>query len=107
MDLAATHLPTAAPKPQPGPEPTGAASAKAYDAPAIRFGPTSHTGLTESASRVPASMPNPSSPPDPTRPGPIHPPGTDDFLFEERVRTVLDRILRTDALRHGLTLGER
>lgn len=33
--------------------------------------------------------------------------GGDEFLFEERVRRVLDRILRTDALRHGLTLGER
>jgi hypothetical protein len=31
----------------------------------------------------------------------------DDFVFEERLRQALVRILRNDGLRHGLSLGER
>lgn len=90
LALAAAHLPTA-PLTRPTTETRGDTEAPAAvaggNAPSIRF-----TAPVEPDR--PAAAPAASAP-------------EEDFLYEERLRSTLEKILRTDALRHGLQLGER
>lgn len=81
-------------------------------APAIRFGPAAAErpgalrGGAESSPGGAGTYLHPGAgPPPAAAPGGTAP--DDEFLFEERLRRALDRILRTDGLRHGLNLGER
>ena len=92
LALAAAHLPTASlgtspAEPDIGSIPGAAPAVAPESAPAIRF-----TAPVEPDR--PAAAPAASAP-------------ADDFLYEERLRSTLEKILRTDALRHGLQLGER
>jgi hypothetical protein len=94
LALAAAHLPPASltqgeaqPEWQPEARPLAPVPPIQEDAPAIRF--TAPVEPERTAAAAAASAP------------------ADDFLYEERLRSTLEKILRTDALRHGLQLGER